>query len=294
VLAPIANANPVDLDRALRNEPGVVSAVVERNGRVTFEHYYRGATRTTRLDVFSVTKSVMSTLIGIAVRRGALRLDQPLADFFPREARSARDKRVRTITVRHLLTMTSGYRDSRVIASDDWVDVLIHRPLAAPPGRTFSYDNGSYHLLSAVLTKAVGMTAQEYAQRVLFGPLGIAPPRWSSDGQGHSLGNTGLRLAPRELLRLGELYLHGGRWRGRQVVPAAYVRAATVEHSAQGYGYGWWAFRYRGADGFAALGANGQIIGVFPSRHVVAVLTGTGSDAGRLLFRVVLPALNLR
>ena len=295
VFAPSAPASvAANLDRLLRNEPGVVSAVVERSGHIVFERYYHGASRSTRLDVFSVTKSVVSTLIGIAAQDGALGLDQHLGDFFPAQVRSARDRRVRTITLRDLLTMTSGYRDVNATASDDWIGMLVHRPLAAPPGRTFAYDNGSYHLLSAVLTKAVGVTAQKYAERVLFRPLGIAPTIWASDGQGHSLGNTGLRLSARELLRLGELYLRQGIWRGRAVVPRTYVGSATRAYRGNGYGFGWWIVSYRGIPGYAAVGSDGQLIGVFPSRRLIVVLTGTGSDPGRVLFRVVLPALDLR
>jgi CubicO group peptidase (beta-lactamase class C family) len=254
------------LDAKLRAEPGVLSVVVERNGRLVFERYYRGAARSARLDVFSVTKSVTATLVGIALAQDKLRsLDQHLGDFFPKDVQRARDKRVRKITLRQLLEMRSGYRDIAAAQSDDWVRTQIDRPLAESPGRGWAYDNGSYHLLSAVVTKATGRTANAYAQRVLLGPLGIAPTAWATDGQGHSLGNTGLRLSSRELLRLGELYLHGGRWNGRQLVPHAYVRAAirrytNLDHGA-GYGYGWWVFGGR-PPGFAALGYGGQATAV--------------------------------
>ena len=286
------------LDAKLRAEPGVLSVLVERDGRLVFERYYRGASRSGRIDVFSVTKSVTSTLIGIALSEGKLRsLDQRLGEFFPKEVDHARDKRVRKITLRHLLEMRSGYRDVAAIRSDDWVRTQIDRPLAEDPGRGRAYDNGSYHLLSAVLTKATGMTAGAYARRVLLGPLGIRSTIWASDGQGHNLGNTGLRLSSRDLLRLGDLYLHGGRWNGRQLVPAAYVRAATRRHTnlggGGGYGYGWWVFGGR-PPGFAALGYGGQAVATYPRQHVVVVVTGSGDDVQRVLDRLVLPALGIR
>jgi CubicO group peptidase (beta-lactamase class C family) len=302
LLVPAAQAgtgfDPAALDARLRAEPGVLSVVVERNGRLVFERYYRGAARSARLDVFSVTKSVTSTLVGIALAEGKLRsLDQRLGDFFPKDVQRARDKRVRKITLRQLLEMRSGYRDVAAAQSDDWVRTQIDRPLAESPGRGWAYDNGSFHLLSAVLTKATGRTANAYAQRVLLGPLGIASTAWATDGQGHSLGNTGLRLSSRELLRLGDLYLHGGLWRGRQVVPAVYVRAATRPYTnlgrGAGYGYGWWVFGGR-PPGFAALGYGGQAIAVYPSQHLVVVVTGSGDDVQRVLDRLVLPALRLR
>jgi len=285
------------LDRKLRAEPGVLSVLVERDGRLIFERYYRGAKRSGRLDVFSVTKSVTSTLIGIAARDGLLRLDQRLGEFFPRDVQHARDKRVRKITLRHLLTMTSGYRDVAAIRSDDWVRTQIDRPLAEDPGRGWAYDNGSYHLLSAVLTKRSGTTANAYAQRVLFAPLGIAPTEWATDGQRHDLGNTGLRLSSRDLVRLGELYLHGGQWNGRRLVPAAYVRDATRRHTklggGSGYGYGWWVLGGT-PYGFAALGYGGQAIAVYPQKRLVIVVTGSGDRLPRVLDGLVLSALGIR
>ncbi|TML19220.1 MAG: hypothetical protein E6G32_12540 [Actinobacteria bacterium] len=124
------------LDHRLRAEPGVLSVLVERDGRLLFERYYRGAARSGRLDVFSVTKSVTATLVGIALHVGMVRsLDQRLGEFFPKDVQHARDKRVRKITLRHLLTMTSGYRDVAAVRSDDWIHTQIDRPLAEDPGR---------------------------------------------------------------------------------------------------------------------------------------------------------------
>jgi CubicO group peptidase (beta-lactamase class C family) len=287
------------LDSKLRAEPGVLSVLVERNGRLVFERYYRGAARSARLDVFSVTKSVTSTLVGIALAEGKIRsLDQRLGDFFPKDVQRARDKRVRKITLRQLLEMRSGYRDIAAAQSDDWVRTQIDRPLGESPGRGWAYDNGSYHLLSAVLTKATGRLANAYAQRVLLGPLGIVPTVWATDGQGHNLGNTGLRLSSRDLLRIGDLYLHGGRWNGRQLLPAAYVHAATrrytsLGYGSAGYGYGWWTFAGR-PPGFAALGYGGQAVAVYPQRQLVVVVTGSGDNVQRVLDRLVLPALGIR
>jgi CubicO group peptidase (beta-lactamase class C family) len=301
VVAPAADARTAfdasALDQRLRAEHGVLSVLVQRDGRLLFERYYRGSSRRARLDVFSVTKSVVSALVGIALRDGKITsLDQRLGDYFPKYVSHARDRRVRKITLRELLTMTSGYRDVAAVSSDDWLRTQIDRPLAADPGRSWGYDNGSFHLLSAVLTKTTGLTASAYAQRVLFAPLGIAPPAWPTDGQGHSLGNTGLRLSSRDLLRLGDLYLHGGRWHGRQVVPAAYVRetthAITRLGGGFGYGYGWWTLSR--PSGFSALGYGGQQIAVFPARRAVVVLTGAESPREHVMDDLILPALGLR
>jgi CubicO group peptidase (beta-lactamase class C family) len=272
--------------------------VVARDGHIVFEKYYRGAAPAARLGVFSITKSVTSLLVGIALQRGDVaNLDSRLAEFFPRDVRGARDRRVRRITVRQLLTMTAGYRDVPTARADDWVRTQIDRPLATNPGAAFAYDNGSYHLLSALLTKVTGKTADAYARQVLFRPLEIRQERWPTDGQGHSLGNTGLELRPRDLLELGELVLHGGRRHRRQIVPAAFVRAATRRQTriAPGldYGYGWWILTRRGPRTVAALGYGGQAICVLPDQRLVIVVTGSGDDRERVVYGLVLPALGI-
>jgi CubicO group peptidase (beta-lactamase class C family) len=274
----------------------VLGVLVERNDRLLFERYYNGSAPKARLGVFSITKSVTSTLIGIALAEGKLRgLDERLGHFFPKEVQAASDRRVRMITLRQLLTMTAGYALEPATRSDHWVRTLIQRPLATDPGSRFSYDGGSYHLLSAVLTKATGMSTRRFADRMLFGPLGIRVLHWDSDPEGYSLGDTGLRLRARDLLRLGELYLHRGRWSRRQLVQAGYVRDATQWHTGVGddvgYGYGWWLLRQRRPAAFAALGYGGQAIAVFPSLRAVVVIQGGGDDRNKVLYRLVLPEL---
>jgi CubicO group peptidase (beta-lactamase class C family) len=282
-------------DRRFRATPALASVLVSRHGRLVFERYYRGARRSEDANVFSVTKSVVSALVGIALREGKLRsLDQRLVDFFPGELAAGTDPRVRTITLRDLLTMTSGYREPLIAASDDWVRTLLNRPLSSDPGTAFSYDDGSAHLAGAALAQATGETLQAYAQRKLFGPLGIHPARWSTDGQGHSLGSTGLFLRPRDLLRLGELYLEDGRWHGRQVVPASWVRESTRTHvripHGYAYGYFWWVDTGPHS-GFLALGYAGQTIAVFPKLGLVVTTTGGGTFDVLGVLRPILAAL---
>lgn len=268
-----------------------------RHGHVVFEHYYDGSNGTEERDVFSVTKSVVSALVGIALRDGKLRsLDQRLVDFFPQELESNADPRVRAITLRDLLTMTAGYRPAHIVSTDDWVRTLLNRSPASDPGKTFAYDDGSAHLLSAVLTKVTGERADELAQHELFGPLGIRVSRWTSDGQGHALGSTGLFLRPRELLMLGQLYLQKGSWRGRQVVPGAWVRDSTRTHvsipGGYAYGYLWWV-NTGSHKGFVAQGYAGQMLAVYPRLDLVVAMTGAGEfdriDALKQVLRAVVP-----
>lgn len=283
-------------DRRFQTTPGLASVLVSRHGRLVFERYYRGATGKEDENVFSVTKSVVSALVGIALEEGKLRsLDQRLVDFFPGDLAPGTDPCVRTITLRDLLTMTSGYREPLIAASDDWVRTLLDRPLSSDPGTAFSYDDGSAHLAGAALAQATGVPLRSYAQRKLFGPLGIHPARWSTDGQGHSLGSTGLFLRPRDLQKLGLLYLREGRWHGRQVVPATWVRESTRTHvkvpNGFAYGYFWWV-NPGPHGGFLALGYAGQTIAVFPKLDLVVTTTGGGGFDVLGVLRPILAALD--
>jgi CubicO group peptidase (beta-lactamase class C family) len=282
-------------DRRLQTLPTLVSVLIMRHGHLVFERYYHG-TRDQVRNVFSVTKSFTSALVGIAVRDGLLRnLDQRLVDFFPEKIAPGADPRVGDITLRDLLTMTAGYHETGIAASDDWVQTLINRPLATDPGTAFSYDSGSAHLLSAVLTQRTGAPLEDLTRRKLFEPLGIRTFRWPSDGQGRSLGGTALSLRAPDLLKFGQLYLQRGRWQGRQIVPARWVRESTTTQAVipggYAYGYLWWV-NTGPHRGFVAAGAAGQALAVYPRLDLVMAITGAGdfdrSEVLRLLLRSVM------
>jgi CubicO group peptidase (beta-lactamase class C family) len=252
---------------------GVTSLLVARHGRLVVERYY-GIQAADRVPVFSITKSVVSALVGIALGEGRLRsADEHLADIVP-----GADRR---ITLRHLLSMTAGYGRQLNFGPLD-PSTLANRPLVGPPGTTFRYDSGSSDLLAAVLARVTGMTAAEYAGRRLFGPLGIRDVRWPG-----SHGGSGIVLRPRELLAFGQLYLDRGIWQGKRIIPASWVRASTRVHidipPGQGvtsaYGYDWWV-ETRGEPFFAAHGYLGQILAVFPRLDEVVLVTSSGEGFG--------------
>jgi CubicO group peptidase (beta-lactamase class C family) len=283
-------------DRRFQRTPGLGSVLMQRHGRLVFERYYHGASRGQKRNVYSVTKSILSALVGIALRDARLSgLDQKLVEFFPGELGKGADPRVKDITLRDLLTMTAGYRETEVTYPDDFVRTLLNRPLASKPGATFSYDDGSAHLLSALLTKATRVPVEVLADRHLFAPLRIDPGPWPSDDQGNSLGSTGLSLDSRALLKIGELYLRAGNWRGRQLIPAAWVRESTTTQvkirGGFAYGYLWW-INTGPNKGFVAQGYGGQMIAVLPRLNLVVVMTG-GGDYDRFgLVRLLLRAVD--
>jgi CubicO group peptidase (beta-lactamase class C family) len=242
---------------------GITSILVMKHGRIVREDYYNGLEARDRIPVFSVTKSVTSALAGIALARGDL---------------SGLDERLpwrRQITLRRLLSMTAGYAPSFSFENAD-AQAIASRGLVNTPG-SFSYDSGSIDLVADMLERATRMSASEYAQRYLFGPMGIRDVRWPG-----SHGASGLLLRPRDLLAFGELYLEGGRG----IVPKGWVRSSTRAHARvrQGlsYGYGWWVRPHS----YAALGYLGQVLAIYPKRDEVVVVTGSSEDAKtRLLVR---------
>ncbi|GAA3836089.1 serine hydrolase [Deinococcus aetherius] len=279
------------IERAL---PHVTSLLVARHGHLAFERYF-GIYPTSPQDTQSVTKSLVSLLVGVALDRGLLAgLDQPVLPLLGSDADALTDARWRDVTVRHLLTMTSGLPseltdaayDEAWMASEDPVRFALARPLVADPGTAFHYSNAGVHLLGAVLAQAAGQNLADFAQEALFTPLGIAPPPWPRDPLGRPLACGSAHLTPREMLRLGGLVLGRGRWEGRQLVPPGWVEEATRVH-VQGYGwmeglpgYGllWWVTREGGTEGWYATGYGGQYVAVFPALELVAVMTGRVED----------------
>jgi CubicO group peptidase (beta-lactamase class C family) len=161
-------------------------------------------------------------------------------------------------------------------------------PMREEPGSRFNYCSGCTQILSAILQSRTGMTTREFAKQVLFAPLGIMYYSWSTDPSGNSIGGWGLELTPRDMAKLGYLYLHDGTWEGRQVVSAEWVRIAVQKHTEGednlGYGYQWWTYPSLGA--YAALGRYGQTIFVIPDLNLIVVTTA-GLNSHDEIFRLI-------
>jgi len=264
--------------------PNVSALLVVRGGAVVFERSYGGYDPADPLDVRSVTKSVVGTLVGIAVGDGALALDDTVGDLIPERIPTGADPRVAAITVGSLLTMTSGLAwdagsdYQTLIASRDWVGLTLGLPVAFDQGAVYAYNTGGSHLLSVILSAVTGQDTAAYAEERLFGPLGIEPGRWRRSPQGETNGGFGLNLTPRDMAKLGYLYLNGGRWDGDQLVPEDYVRRATAYQSAGDatggtpYGFQWWVTEATGYAAFYALGYGGQYIYAVPALDLVVVM----------------------
>jgi CubicO group peptidase (beta-lactamase class C family) len=279
--------------RAIRQDgTRVHSLMVVSEGELILDAYFYPYDGSTLHDQASVTKSVMTTLIGIAADQGKLDLDAPMLSFFPGRAIANLDTRKERITVRHLLSNTAGMEcihhpdeptNRAMHASPDWIQFTLDLPMVAEPGTTFAYCSPGMHLLSAILQEATGMTTLEFARANLFGPLGIQDVQWPPDPQGITNGHGELYLYPRDAAKLGFLWLHGGEWDGQQIVSHEWVRAASQSQIATGadysedYGYGMWVARPdEEPHYFAADGRGGQRVVIVPSMNLIIVTTGGG------------------
>jgi CubicO group peptidase (beta-lactamase class C family) len=281
------------------------SLMIIRNGMVVLDTYfYNPYDGKYPHDMASVTKSVMTTLIGIAAGQGKISLDEPMLSYFPNRTIANLDDRKKHITVRHLTGMVNGF-DSGCMDGDmetlnqmrsnpDWVQATLDRKMVREPGKKFCYDSPGMHLLSAILQEATGMTALEYAQQYLFKPLGISDVIWESDPQGYTHGWGDLHLKPQDAAKIGFLFLNQGNWDGQQIVPADWVKEATRKHvnaGADDYGYGWWIYD----NSYGAAGREGQHIFVVQSKNAIVVTTGGGFEYDQidpLLSAAVIDAAN--
>ena len=309
------------IDQAARTLPRIHGLLVSRRGELIFERYYNRASQSRPANIKSASKSVISALVGIAVDRGLIAgVRTPISTFFPEVTRDP-DPRKRQITVEDLLTMrsglegTSGRNYGAWVLSRNWVQHALARPMFAAPGAVMEYSTGNTHLLSAIVTKASGMSTWQFANEVLAKPAGSSLPQWPRDPQGIYFGGNDMLMTPRQLVAFGELYLNKGRVGNRQVVPERWVARSCEgrrrefrpgerprgqnngQRIAGGapdaldplrgfdsgfdpmrgrqYGYGWWVHEIDGYDTCFAWGYGGQYVFVLPALDLVIVTTAS-------------------
>jgi CubicO group peptidase (beta-lactamase class C family) len=281
-------------------EANLKSLVVSRNGSIVRAEYFNGGGPDTPEYVWSVTKSMLSLSVGLALDTGCLTsLDQTLGALL--DPVMVTDPAKAPITLRHLLTMSSGIDFPEMstygtgtslynawITAPDQVAYIMARAMTATPGARFEYGSATIHLASVALTRACGTTTSAFADARLFGPLGIPGRSWESDNQGFSNGGAGLSLTPLDMQAIGNMVLNGGRHQGAQVVPAAWIRAMTSAQISTGsgmaaptYGYAWWVGQTLAGDAFSlANGWGGQFICVVPAKGLVVTSACRTSGVG--------------
>ena len=305
---------------AASSDANIHAVLVARGGKLLFERYFRGSDETdnhpvgkvtfdadTLHNVKSVSKSVASLAVGIAIDRGLIRsVNEPIFSFFP-ELSDLRSPEKERIQLLHALTMSMGLAwveatpatgenndESRMHRASDPCRYVLGLAATAPAGQEFFYNTGALTLVSAILRKATGHPLDEFARTNLFEPLGITSVEWSRV-KGDTDAGGGLRLRPRDMAKIGQLILAGGRWNDRQVVSKAWIDASmTPRIEATGpyfFGYLWWLGRSllngREVHWAGALGRGGQSIRIVPELDlVVAVTAGYYQDYSPQAFQV--------
>jgi len=246
-----------------------------------------------------VTKSVVSMLVGVALDNGKIKsMDESALSYFPEYPQLRTPDRLR-IRVRDLMSMTSGlkwdentypYTDAR--NSETAMDLaadrnrfVLEQEIVSAPGERWQYSGGDVALMGAILARATGQRVDVYAREKLFVPMGIASWEWLKDGRGLPYAASGLRLTTRDMGKLGQIMIAGGRWNGRQIVPSDWAVASVTAHASVQpdpacgikYGYFWWLSPGCSPRGqpprFAAVGNGGQRIWVVPRDGLVVVMT---------------------
>ena len=271
--------------------------LVIKNGHLVAEKYYNNYSKDLAHNVKSVSKSFLSALTGIAIRDGHLENHSlKMLDFFPEYVYPSIDPRKHDITVRHLLMMRAGIDNDdnlyhHIYYSSNWIKTTIELSLIYDPGTAFSYNTFQTHLLSAIITKASGMNTLDYAKEILLEKINIECASWDKGPQGYYFGGNNMYFTPRNMARLGDLYMHKGSLNGEQIVPAEWVDESLTNYtnwsnSTWGdlddvnYGYLWWLGEIRGHEVFLAIGHGGQFVICFPDLEMIVVTTSNNKVDG--------------
>lgn len=276
--------------------------VILQHGKPLAEGWWKPYSPDIRHQLFSLSKSFLSTAAGFAVTEGLIGLDDSVLSHFPGKVPKNANGHLRAMKIRHLLSMNTGHETEPAITSTrDWVKAFLETPPTKEPGTHFLYNSMATYMVSAILQKVTGMTVRDYLMPRLFKPLDIPEPEWDSCPKGINAGGWGLSLTTREIARFGQFLLQKGKWEGRQLLPASWVETATGIHSdnssmtstdwQQGYGFQFWRCRhgfYRGD------GAFGQYCIVMEAHDmVVAINSGVNDMPGvlELVWKHLAPGL---
>ena len=318
--------NDTELIREIESEySNTAGLVIQKNGELIYEKYFNGYKEKDTIHVFSVTKSIASILIGVAIDQGYIKsVDQRVLEFFPDYVIKRGEKTIQNIALKNILTMTAPYKYrsepyTKVYGSEDWTKAALDLLGGKGTVGDFKYSTVGAQILSGVLQNATGKSMLEFAAENLFAPLGISVPEptvfadkeahlaffrdkyvkgWVVDPKGLPTAGWGLTLCPRDMAKIGQLYLNKGNWNGKQLVSASWIKESTKEHARWNefpYGYLWWNLDSDGSGTFAALGDSGNAIYINPKEQVVIAIAcrfkPRAKDRLELINRFILPQI---
>jgi len=281
---------------------GIHSVLLVKNGKLVLEEYFYGYNRDRLHALHSVSKSITSILVGIAIDRKMIpNVNKQVYEFFPDYSDTHWVNQKYDITLEQVLTMTAGIdwderskplTNSRndivalVFYSDNWIRYVLNKEQVEPPGERFNYSGGLNILLGGIIKESSGLYADKFAERYLYGPLGISDYYWHRHPDGTINTQGGLALRPRDMAKIGYVMLKGGNWKGKQIVSQEWIKQSTEYHVSgdwgYGYGYQWWigktVINEEPIRTFFAWGRGGQFIFVFPTLDLIAVFTSSIHD----------------
>ncbi len=315
----------MQMDKIIKDYDNIGGIIVKKDGKTVYENYFNECTSATGLHIFSVTKSIISILIGIAIDKGYINsIQQKILDYYPDYVVKEGEKTIQNITLKDMLTMTAPYKYEQesymeYFTSNNWVRAALdllggnaaigefrYAPLIGPD------------IFSGILVKATGQSVLDFATEYLFSPLGISVDGnvvfqneeeqlawyhkknysgWVADPQGINTAGWGLALTTADMAKIGQLYLDGGKWMGKQIVPVGWIMESTKEHSRWGqlaYGYLWWIIDDK-EKSYAALGDGGNVIYINTEKNMVVSIASymdpSAKDRLKLIREYIEPML---
>ena len=279
--------------------------VIVRNENIVDEYYKEGYDQNSIFDLHSVSKSITSALMGIAIDQGYIEsVNVPISNYFPQILETGSEYQ-RQITIWHLLTHTSGINASDTYNwdawrnSDNWVDYVLDRDVTSRPGTVFNYFTGNSHLLAAIIEQATGQSLYEFAKENLFDPLGMDSANVSTDPQGIGDGGNGFTMNVYDMAKFGLLYLNNGAWDGEQIISEQWINDSTTvqftrSSGSTNYGYQWWVrtFGNNNYDAYFAQGHFGQYIFVVPDLELIVVFTSHHEGSSSMYWEFVTNIVN--
>ena len=270
----------------------IYATLVSKNGTIVLEEYYNGKTKDSLCDVQSLTKGLISILVGIAIDKAYIKdVDEPIENYFPEEYKAFKNTNKQKITIKHLLNQTSGLSWKGYLEHNNWLNsedpiaFVLNKELEHNPGEVYNYNSGATHLLSVIISKASGKSTLAFAQENLLNPLGIPPHTldWKQRNKGFYDGSgLGLKMQPVALMKLGQLLLNKGNWKGNQIVSKEWVeKLFDVNEKSETtwglknskHGFCWYQSKFRGDVVDYGMGYGGQFIILIPSKDLVIVTT---------------------